>query len=96
MINDETMTSINTEENGESIGSHRWVTVDKTVLDSIPVKGIEKQMGFVGTPDPTTGFYCVSVLLLHVCVYRCVPCMFEINIKNLFLMYMLSHILFRI
>jgi hypothetical protein len=36
-----------------------WITVDKNVLDSIPIKGMEKLMGFEGTPDPTTGFYCV-------------------------------------
>lgn len=47
------------EDNTTNNSIRNWVTVDKTVLDSIPVKGIEKQMGFVGTPDPTTGFYCV-------------------------------------
>ena len=92
------MTSNNTEENGESIGSHRWVTVDKTVLDSIPVKGIEKQMGFVGTPDPTTGFYCVSGFVAT-CVCLCIvafPACSKSILKINFLMYMLSHILFRI
>ena len=43
-----------------STRNQNWVTVDKSVLDTILIKGIEKQMGFVGTPDPTTGFYCVS------------------------------------
>jgi hypothetical protein len=36
-----------------------WVAVDKSVLDSVQEAGIEKSMGFEGTPDPTTGFYCV-------------------------------------
>ena len=36
-----------------------WVVVDKSVLESVPDVGIEKNMGFEGTPDPTTGFYCV-------------------------------------
>lgn len=49
------------ENNGDDANvPENWVTVDKAVLDSVAVKGIEKQMGFVGTPDPTTGFYCVS------------------------------------
>jgi len=34
--------------------------VDKAILEneSLPA-GIEKMMGFEGTPDPTTGFYCI-------------------------------------
>ena len=33
---------------------------DKAVLEtqSIP-EGVEKMMGFEGTPDPNTGFYCI-------------------------------------
>lgn len=33
-----------------------WVAVDKSVV--MP-DGIEKQIGFEGTPDPATGFYCM-------------------------------------
>ena len=60
-MNDVDNNSIDNES--KSVRNQSWVTVDKTVLDTIPVKGIEKQMGFVGTPDPNTGFYCVSPLL---------------------------------
>lgn len=35
-----------------------WVVVDKAVLDGISA-GSEKRMGFEGTPDPATGYYCV-------------------------------------
>ena len=64
-LTDETNDNDVEENEPEEDGNDRirnWVTVDKAVLDSIPGKGIEKQMGFVGTPDPTTGFYCVSVV----------------------------------
>lgn len=42
-------------ENDESEGV--WAGVDKSVLDEAPA-AIEKQIGFEGRPDPTTGFYC--------------------------------------
>lgn len=35
-----------------------WVVVDKAVLDGVSA-GSEKRMGFEGTPDPATGYYCV-------------------------------------
>jgi hypothetical protein len=55
----------NTTDSTESC----WITVDKAVLESIPVKGIEKLMGFEGTPDPTTGFYCVSSFSLSLYLF---------------------------
>jgi hypothetical protein len=37
-----------------------WSVVDKSILDEkSPPEGIEKMIGFEGTPDPATGFYCV-------------------------------------
>lgn len=39
-----------------------WIAVDKSILDDSPTSvpdGIEKMIGFEGTPDPATGFYCV-------------------------------------
>lgn len=37
-----------------------WTIVDKSILDEqTPPEGIEKQIGFEGTPDPASGFYCV-------------------------------------
>lgn len=37
-----------------------WTTVDKSIVDgeSLP-EGIEKMIGFEGTPDPASGFYCI-------------------------------------
>jgi hypothetical protein len=37
-----------------------WKVVDKSILDgaSLP-DGIEKMIGFQGTPDPNSGFYCL-------------------------------------
>jgi len=43
-------------EGGEDDGS--WTVVDKSVVDGAP-DGIEKQIGFEGRPDPSSGFYCV-------------------------------------
>jgi len=37
-----------------------WTSVDKSVLGNAP-DGIEKMIGFEGKPDPSTGFYCVSL-----------------------------------
>lgn len=34
-----------------------WSLVDKSVVDDGP-KGVEKKVGFEGTPDPNSGFYC--------------------------------------
>ncbi|KAG7368017.1 hypothetical protein IV203_030760 [Nitzschia inconspicua] len=36
-----------------------WKIVDKSVLDTEEVEGLEKMIGFEGRPDPSTGFYCV-------------------------------------
>ena len=41
---------------GDDDGS--WIVVDKSVLEGAP-DGIDKQIGFEGRPDPTTGFYCL-------------------------------------
>jgi hypothetical protein len=39
--------------------SDDWVVVDKSLLDSQEVpSGLEKLIGFEGTADPKTGFYC--------------------------------------
>ena len=42
--------------------SGEWQVVDKSILDdpatAIP-DGIEKMIGFEGTPDPATGYYCI-------------------------------------
>jgi hypothetical protein len=35
-----------------------WILVDKAIEDEI--EDIEKKIGFEGTPDPKTGYYCVS------------------------------------
>ena len=37
-----------------------WVTVDKSILD-VADDGVEKKIGFEGTPYPNTGFYCVRM-----------------------------------
>ena len=34
-----------------------WSPVDKSVCDDAP-KGVEKKIGFEGSPDPNSGFYC--------------------------------------
>ena len=34
-----------------------WSIVDKSVCDDAP-KGVDKKIGFEGTPDPNSGFYC--------------------------------------
>ena len=34
-----------------------WSPVDKSVCDDAP-KGMEKKIGFEGSPDPNSGFYC--------------------------------------
>jgi len=34
-----------------------WSLVNKKVVDGAP-KGVEKKVGFEGTPDPNSGFYC--------------------------------------
>jgi hypothetical protein len=37
-----------------------WIHVDKSILDETALPdGIEKNIGFEGTPDPASGFYCV-------------------------------------
>jgi hypothetical protein len=36
-----------------------WTAVDCKAVDAEAPEGIEKQIGFEGTPDPATGFYCV-------------------------------------
>jgi hypothetical protein len=37
-----------------------WSVVDKSILDGATLpEGIEKMIGFEGTPDPATGFYCI-------------------------------------
>lgn len=36
--------------------SEKWVVVDKIIEGD--VAGIEKLIGFEGTPDPSTGYYC--------------------------------------
>lgn len=43
------------KEEGEST---EWVVVDKSVLEGAPAN-IEKEIGFEGRPDPSTGFYCM-------------------------------------
>ena len=46
------------EEGGDNNNSSgEWVVVDKSVLTDAQ-KGIEKEIGFEGRPDPATGFYC--------------------------------------
>ena len=36
-----------------------WIVVDKKILEEAPVPdGIEKRIGFEGTPDPNSGFCC--------------------------------------
>lgn len=42
------------------LDGEEWKVVDKSILEteSIP-DGIEKMIGFEGTPDPATGFYCI-------------------------------------
>jgi hypothetical protein len=35
-----------------------WVIVDKSVLNDMDIKSIDKRMGFEGKPDPKTGYYC--------------------------------------
>jgi hypothetical protein len=54
-----------------------WVTVDKVVLESITLKGIEKQMGFEGIPDPATGFYCVRSIVCWTVFTTCVVLIFR-------------------
>jgi len=45
------------EESEEKEGSEEWVKVDRSVLTDAP-EGLEKLIGFEGTPDPATGYYC--------------------------------------
>mmetsp|Transcript_46172 Transcript_46172/g.90171 ORF Transcript_46172/g.90171 Transcript_46172/m.90171 type:complete len:239 (+) Transcript_46172:105-821(+) len=42
---------------GDDGGGRTFVAVDKTVLDGAPA-GVEGRVGFEGTPDPKSGFYC--------------------------------------
>eukprot|EP00545_Synedropsis_sp_CCMP1620_P012733 CAMPEP_0119008090 /NCGR_PEP_ID=MMETSP1176-20130426/3459_1 /TAXON_ID=265551 /ORGANISM="Synedropsis recta cf, Strain CCMP1620" /LENGTH=156 /DNA_ID=CAMNT_0006960357 /DNA_START=151 /DNA_END=621 /DNA_ORIENTATION=- len=35
-----------------------WVVVNKSILDGA-IDGIEREIGFEGRPDPSTGFYCM-------------------------------------
>jgi len=49
----------NDDDNEEEEG--QWVIVDKNSSgsdDDVAVDGIEKLIGFMGRPDPVTGFYC--------------------------------------
>ena len=39
-----------------------WTKVDKSVLENAP-DGLEKIIGFEGSPDPSSGYYCVSFML---------------------------------
>ena len=42
------------------LDGEEWKVVDKAILDlqSLP-PGVEKMIGFQGTPDPASGYYCV-------------------------------------
>lgn len=48
----------------DSDGGVAWVAVDKSVLDDA-ADGVEKLIGFEGTPDPATGFYCVRTTIVY-------------------------------
>jgi len=36
-----------------------WIKVDKAVLEGDATEALEKKIGYEGTPDPSTGFYCI-------------------------------------
>jgi hypothetical protein len=48
--------------NGDGGGDESaWAVADKSALDGIEAtsnKGLDRSIGFEGTPDPSTGFYC--------------------------------------
>jgi hypothetical protein len=45
--------------NGDGDDETAWVVADKSALDGIETnKGLDRNIGFEGTPDPSTGFYC--------------------------------------
>jgi hypothetical protein len=48
------------EKEGDESSTSSWTVVDKSVLEASPLpEGLEKMIGFEGTPDPATGYYCV-------------------------------------
>lgn len=42
--------------------SEEWVVVDKSIDVPDKESQIDRKIGFEGTPDPNTGYYCVSIL----------------------------------
>lgn len=35
-----------------------WSVADKSALDGVDPKGLDRRIGFEGTADPSTGYYC--------------------------------------
>ena len=39
--------------------NEEWTLADKAVLSETVMESLEKSIGFEGTPDPATGYYCL-------------------------------------
>lgn len=46
------------DDGGNDGSDGGWVVADKSVLDGVDAKGLERRVGFEGTADPSTGYYC--------------------------------------
>jgi hypothetical protein len=45
-------------KDGDGGSEVEWSVADKSALEGVDAKGLDRRIGFEGTADPSTGYYC--------------------------------------